>query len=541
MAKRRAYFVFFLLMAMLAAAGYSITQVSGGAEYVDAAGRQSVYKLEVAKARGVIYDCNLQPLTGSYHRQVAAIAPGIEAIGALEKATRGQYRDRLALALEDGKPFSMVLPQTVQHECIDLFTVPVRYSKNQLAPHVIGYLDSMGSGASGVELAMDDLLDSYTGEISVFYHVDALGRVIAGDDRLVVNTMEDAKGGVALTLDSALQEAVQEAAQELEQGAVVVTEVPNCEIRALASVPDYSPGDMAQAAQAEGSPLLNRAFCAYAPGSVFKLVTASAGLESGTLPKSFTCTGSLNADGLVFHCIDGTAHGQVNLRGAVEKSCNCYFISAARALGGQPILSMAYNLGFGSEQEFGRGLRTQPGVLPNAKSLQNVRALGNFAFGQGELTTTPLQLCAMMNCIASGGTYSTPKLIAGQVDGAGTLTPMTAVTDRSVDVMAPATAQELQSYLKSAAKNGTGRPGAGEGLTVGIKTGTAQTGVYEEDGELLHFWYCGFLCDESGPRYCVTVLRESTPDDHGAAARVFKQVTEDIAALYFGENPGENH
>ena len=52
MARRRAYIVFFLLMAMLAAAGYSITQVSGGAEYVDAAGRQGVYKLEVAKARG---------------------------------------------------------------------------------------------------------------------------------------------------------------------------------------------------------------------------------------------------------------------------------------------------------------------------------------------------------------------------------------------------------------------------------------------------------------------------------------------------------
>ncbi len=533
MAKRRAYIVFFILMAFLCAAGYSITQVSGGAEYVDAAGRQSVYKLEVAKARGVIYDCNLEPLTSSYHHQVAAIAPGIEAIGALEKATQGQYRDRLALALEDGKPFSMVLPQTVQHDCIDLFDVPVRYSENQLAPHIIGYLDSMGSGAYGVELAMNDLLGSYSGEISIYYHVDALGRVIAGDDRLIINTMEEAQGGVALTLDSALQALVQKAAQELEQGAVVVTEVPNCEIRALASVPDYSPNNMAEAAQAEGSPLLNRAFCAYAPGSVFKLVTASAGLEADSLPRSFTCTGSLNAGGLVFHCIDGTAHGQVSLRGAIEKSCNCYFISAARALGGQQVLSMAYNLGFGSEQEFGRGLRTQSGVLPDAGSLQNVRALGNFAFGQGQLTATPLQLCAMMNAVASGGTYSTPKLILGQVDGEGALTPLSPVTDRSVDVMSPATARELQEYLKSAAKNGTGHPGAPEGLTVGIKTGTAQTGVYEEDGqELLHFWYCGFLCDEAGPRYCVTVLRESAPDDEGATARVFRQVMEDIAALY---------
>lgn len=535
MVRRRAYIVFFLLMAMLAAAGYSITQVSGGAEYVDAAGRQGVYKLEVAKARGVIYDCRLQPLTSSYHRQVAAIAPGIEAIGALEKATQGRYRDRLALALEDGKPFSMVLPQTVQHECVDLFTVPVRYSKNQLAPHVVGYLDSMGRGAAGIELAMDDMLSAYSGEISVYYHVDALGRVIAGDERLVVDTMEEAKGGVALTLDSALQERVQEAAQQLGQGAVVVTESPNCEIRALASVPDYSPENMAQAAGAEGSPLLNRAFCAYAPGSVFKVVTASAGLEGGGMPRSFTCTGALNTGGLLFHCIDGTAHGQLGLRGALEKSCNCYFINAARAMGGQQVLSMAHNMGFGMAQEFGRGLRTQPGVLPKGESLENVRALGNFAFGQGELTTTPLQLCAMMNCVASDGVYSTPKLILGQVDGGGVLTPLVPATDYSVEVLDPAVARQLQGHLKSAAKNGTGRPGAGRGLTVGIKTGTAQTGIIEEGEELLHFWYSGFLCDENGPRYCITVLREAAPDDGGAAAKVFKEVTEDIAELYFAQ------
>ena len=107
MIKRRSILVYILLMGLLATAGYSITRISGGAEYVDAAGRQGVYKLDVASARGTIYDCNLKPLTGTYKRQVAAISPGIEAIGALEKATRGQYRDRLALALEDGKPFTM--------------------------------------------------------------------------------------------------------------------------------------------------------------------------------------------------------------------------------------------------------------------------------------------------------------------------------------------------------------------------------------------------------------------------------------------------
>lgn len=536
MVKRRAFFICMVLTALLAAAGYSMTRISGGAEYVDAAGRQSVYKLDVAASRGVIYDCNLQPLTGVYKQQVAAIAPGIEAIGALEKATRGRYRDRLALALEDGKPFSMPLAQTVENPCIDYFDLPLRYSENQLAPHIVGYLDNLGAGAAGVELAMDDALAAHSGEISVYYQVDALGRAIAGAERLVVNTLEDSQGGVALTLDAALQQRVQEAAQQLGQGAVVVTEVPGCEIRALASVPDFSPADIGEAAQAEGSPLINRAFCAYAPGSVFKLVTAAAALESGQVLESFPCTGALNAGGLVFHCIDGTAHGEVGLQGALEKSCNCYFISTARALGGQPVLTMAYNLGFGARQEFGRGLRTQPGVLPEGAALENVRALGNFAFGQGELTTTPLQLCAMMNAIASGGVYNTPKLIAGLVDQEGVLAPTSPVTDKSVEVMGPGTARQLQEYLKSAAQKGTGRPGAPEGWAVGIKTGTAQTGVRAGNEELLHFWYCGFICDSTGPRYCVTVLRESTPDDKGAAAQVFRQVMEDIGELYLGQD-----
>ena len=128
---------------------------------------------------------------------------------------------------------------------------------------------------------------------------------------------------------------------------------------------------------------------------------------------AFTCVGSLNAGGMQFHCINNTAHGELDLTGALEKSCNCYFISAARALGAQKVLSMAYNLGFGQAQEFGRGLWAASGDLPALQDLSNVRALANFSFGQGELTATPLQLCAMMNAIANGGTYASPKLVLG--------------------------------------------------------------------------------------------------------------------------------
>lgn len=530
MIKKKAYALFIVLMLLLCAACVSIVRVSHGEEYVAAAGAQSLYRLDVAKARGTIYDRNLVPLVGGDTKCVAAVAPTIETIGALEMATEGQYRDRLALALEDGRPFQLTLEEPVVDPRVDVFQVPQRYTEDQLAPHVIGYLDSLGGGAAGVELAMDDVLRQYEGEISVTYRVDALGRAIPGEKRQIVNTMEETVGGVALTLDSQLQQVVQEAAQELDKGAVIVTEVPGCEIRALASVPDFTPLDLSSVSGDENSPLVNRAFSAYAPGSVFKLVTAAALLEEGLGDTTFTCVGSLNAGGLQFHCIDNTAHGELDLEGALQKSCNCYFINAARVLGGQKVLSMAYNLGFGQAQEFGRGLWASSGDLPTLKDLNNSRALANFSFGQGELTTTPLQLCAMMNTIASGGVYTSPELIEGLVNGDMELTELSSSASKTMRVMKASTAQTLQKALISTAQEGTARPGTPENGVAGIKTGTAQTGVFDGEEELLHFWYCGFVCDDFGPRYCVTVLRESTPDDGGSTARVFKKVAEALLA-----------
>ena len=526
--KKKIYVVFGLLMVLLGAACVSIVRTTRQVEYVTAAGNQSLYRLDVWQGRGTIYDCNLLPLVGGENEYVAAVAPTIEAIGALEVATGGAYREELALALENGKPFELTLEEPVDDPRIDVFEVPQRYQEDQLAPHIIGYLDSLGNGASGVELAMNDVLSQYEGEISVTYRVDALGRALAGEERQVTNTLGESTGGVALTLDREIQSLVQEAAQGLDKGAVVVTQVPGCEIRAVASVPDFSPLEIGEAMEEEDSPLLNRAFSAYAPGSVFKLVTAAALLEADQGDLTFQCQGSINGGGLQFHCINQTAHGELDLEGALEKSCNCYFINAARILGGQTVLAMGYNLGFGSAQEFGRGLWTSSGVLPTLEDLNNARALANFSFGQGELTVTPLQLCAMMNTIVSGGTYTSPKLILGLVDEGKELTNLTSSADRKVQVMGVKTANTLRKMLTNAAQEGTGKAGAPEGRVSGIKTGTAQTGVMEGEEELLHFWYCGFVSGETGPKYCITVLAESTPDDQGAAARVFRQVAEGL-------------
>ena len=515
-----------LLLVLLAAAGVSLGRASTQGEYVAAAGTQSLYRLQVAKGRGTIYDRNGQPLVGTTRELLGAVAPTLESIGALETSTHGAFRSRLALALEDGKPFVLTLPTLVDHPCVDLFTVPRRYGEDQLAPHLIGYLDSQGRGAAGVELAMDDLLQAQGGEITVTYQVDALGRVIAGGERLVEDTLGESQAGVVLTLDGELQKLAEAAADDLGRGTVVITRVPDCEILALASVPDFHPDRVGEAVDREDSPLVNRAFSAYAPGSVFKLVVAAALLEQSRPVESFPCTGSVNVNGLTFSCAGGQAHGEVDLEQALAQSCNGYFINAARSLGGQAILTMAYNLGLGEEVEFGRGLRSGAGRLPSLSSLENPRALGNFAFGQGELTATPLQLCALVNAVASEGVYATPKLLLGEVEPDGRTKELSPVSDREVQAMSSATARTLQRAMEAAAQEGTGRDGAPDNCVAGIKTGTAQTGAYQGERELMHHWYCGYVEGKTGPAYCVAVFREGVAEDGGVTAQVFQTLAQ---------------
>lgn len=165
------------------------------------------------------------------------------------------------------------------------------------------------------------------------------------------------------------------------------------------------------------------------------------------------------------------------------------------------------------------GCSPPPGSCPAPPACSTPGPWPNFAFGQGELTATPLQLCAVLGAIASGGVYATPKLIAGEVDENKRLSPLSPVTDKEVRVMSVSTAKKLQRYLETAAREGTGRAGAVAEGVCGIKTGTAQTGVMEDGEELLHFWYCGYVGEGASPQYCITVLCESTPDDGGAAAR----------------------
>lgn len=532
--KIKVYGMLFLMVSVLGFVTYMLYQVAMQSEYVEAANLQSTYKLNVTYSRGMIYDCNMNPLVNQTVQKVASIAPTIEVVAYLNsEMAEGDYSS-FSAELESGKPFLLEVDKDLEFEGIEMFNIPVRYSTDQLASHIIGYLDSEGNGVAGAELAMNDVLGSNMGEISVYYQVDAMGRAIAGEETEVVDTVEENNSGVVLTLDGNIQRVTEEASEKLGVGAVVVTEVPNCEIRALASVPDYSPNDIGEVALSEDAPLVNRAFSAYAAGSIFKLASAAEQIERNEANYEYECTGSIIVDGMEFHCYNGTEHGMVNLESALEKSCNCYFIDCVSRMGGQSVLKMAYNMGMGSSTEFGRGLYSSAGNIPPAGDLLNERALANFSIGQGSLTVTPLQVAGMINSIASYGEYTSPKLIAGLVDDDLNYVQSNSIYDEKVGIMKVLTANKLQQYMETTVKTGTAAGGSSEMYRAGAKTGTAQTGFYEGEDELNHYWYAGYIKDLSGkPRYCITVFRESAVSDGGVTAEVFQEIAEYIAEAIF--------
>lgn len=95
------------------------------------------------------------------------------------------------------------------------------------------------------------------------------------------------------------------------------------------------------------------------------------------------------------------------------------------------------------------------------------------------------------------------------------------------------TTVRLREFMESAVMDGTARKGAPDNCKAGAKTGTAQTGAYQDGDELNHHWYAGYIKDASGPRYCITVLCESAVSDEGACAAVFKELADYIAESIF--------
>ena len=497
--------------------------------YAARASAQSEAVLRLPAARGNFYDCDGLPLTGLSEQWLALCFPGEGSYARLYPYADadGQavlYRERNA-----SRPFLLEVAQDVRGLGVRCYAVPRRYAAAPLAEHLVGYLDGEGRGAAGLEAALDDIL-STGGQDILRCAVTAQGRLRRGSEP-VLEKASAAAQGVRLTLSRSIQRAAEGVAEEsMAAGCILILEAGSGKVRACVSRPGYDPENISASLNAPDSPLLERAFQCYAVGSVFKPVVAAAALEAGEGDFVRECPGYDSRNGQVYRCAGSVPHGLVGLGGALEKSCNGYFIELGRSLGPERVRQMAAALGFGKGQDIAAGLRASAGVLPEVETLENEGQFANFCFGQGELLASPLQVAAMMNTIACGGICRTPLLLETTLDET-TGTPLTALSHvRSRRVLTKRTAAALQALLAGAVAGGTGHEAALPGQTAAGKTGTAQTGQFSGGTELKNYWFAGFVPAEQ-PRYTIVVLQDTQAEPDFSSAAIFARVAAGLEIL----------
>lgn len=492
-----------------------------GTRLAQAAQAQRTYTLRAGTARGTIYDCRGRPLTNAVWRSSAVVTATPEAVSAVRAVGDASLLDRL----RTGKPVQAADWRLPTVAGTSVFALPERYA-NVVAPHVIGYVGADGHGMCGVEQAYDALLGACSGTVNVRYRADAWGRALTGDALETENTIDRSVGGVVLTLDRDIQQMAERvAAETLEAGAIVIQEVSTGKLRAVVSTPSFDPRDVASALTQPDAPLVNRALGSYNVGSVFKLVAACCAAESGETQLTIDCTGTMAYGGHTFRCIGETAHGSVDLSRGIAVSCNCYFIRLLDRIGARPVYRLAQKMGYGRSLWLTSNL-VSGGTLPSPADLGAPAALANFSFGQGELLASPVQVAAMVQCIANDGQRIAPSLVEYTVDSDGA---RVAISQNEPErVLSARSASLVRSYMIAAVDTGTAvraRPASGG---AGAKTATAETGWIQNGESVIQAWCAGFYPAES-PKYVIVVFAENGRSGSAKCAPIFRQLADGLA------------
>ena len=461
---------------------------------------------------------------------------------------------------------------------VDNQDVPARHYAGDMGAHLYGYVgevsdrelqtaeyDALEQGAivgkAGVEQAYNKLLMGAEGSKVVI--VNSRGREIRE-----VGRADPREGNrLMLTIDADVQKAAEDGFRHFGamykgkpyNGAAVVLDPRSGEVLSLVSLPAYDPNKFAVGIDAptwnflntdKSRPLQNRALQSiYSPGSTFKIVVAAAALEEGVATPDFRvhCGGGAVFYGRYFQCHLKGGHGSVDMRHAIEKSCNVYFYTLGRMLGVDKIHKWATNLGLGVINGIDIP-NEKTGLVPSEEWKLRVRKEKwydgetiSVAIGQGYVSVPPLQLAQMIATIANGGTRHTPHVLKSIDRGKG-WEPVPAPSPQSVNRMKDSTVKALHDGLWLAV-NGAGTAGRAriQGRDVAGKTGTAQPNMSLENQRRLagreeardHGWFV-FMAPRDNPEIAGVIFAEHA--EHGYyGASIAKHIIE----TYFAKKEGK--
>ncbi|HEY2120311.1 MAG TPA: penicillin-binding protein 2 [Candidatus Acidoferrum sp.] len=401
-------------------------------------------------------------------------------------------------------------------------------------------------GKSGLERQYNDLLVGTDGMRRVI--VNSVGKEVGR-----LSQQEPIPGKqIQLTIDYDLQQVAEDALAG-KKGAIVAMDPQSGEILAFASRPAPDPNDFAirvskeewqRLNEDEDHPLMNRVIQAQlAPGSVFKIVMATAMLESKVPPENFTafCPGYANFYGRMFKChIYGKGgHGVVGIHSAIVHSCDVFFYNVGMRMGIDRISKYAKMLGLGSKT--GIDLPSEePGLVPSEEWVQRVfhhkwypGSTISVAIGQGAVTATPLQLAYMIGGVANAGVFKQPHLLKDAQN----------VGEVKVPLAEDTVEQVTQGMYGVVNEGGTGGASRLEGIEFCGKSGSAQVmsnTQRQRMGKDKKFkdnaWFVGYA-PRRNPEIVVSVLIEE--GEHGGA--VGGPIARDIIKTYYEKKDKKTH
>ena len=391
------------------------------------------------------------------------------------------------------------------------------YPFGSLAGNVIGFVNANNMGAYGLEASYDDVLSGSTGLTITPTNVNGTPLLFSGGEQ-----MFDAENGssLVLTLDTNVQYALEKGLESMldkydaaNGGTGIVMDVNTGGIVAMASYPNYDPGDFStiytEGLQAELDAALaeiqqnrstyeteeayNQALAnaratiqfkqwrnkcyqdTYEPGSTFKPITLATALEEGVvnMNTTFTCTGSIHVEGWgkPINCSKRAGHGTQTLKVATGNSCNPAFVTMGLKIGTEAYYR--YLKSFGLMETTGIDLPAEAeGIFANEDSFNsNVVSLAAYSFGQ-TFNVTPLELIRAQAAIINGGYLYTPYLVEQVLDDEGNILSQHETTAVR-QVISEETSAKVRECLEWVVSDGGGRNGQVTGYRIGGKTGTA--------------------------------------------------------------------
>jgi peptidoglycan glycosyltransferase len=402
------------------------------------------------------------------------------------------------------------------------------YPAGELFAQAIGYSFPLGVGRAGIERYRNAVLNGET-DTGLQKILDQLqGKRPHGDE--VITTLDPAAQRVAI---SALGE---------HKGAVVALEPRTGAVEVMASTPGYDPNALASTTgyerltrETKTNPprrsLLNRTTqFGYAPGSTFKIVTATAAIDTGAYTPESTVSGrnDLLVSGKLLANDDNESLGQITLTYALAHSVNTVWAQVAEKLGKVTLKRYMARFGFDrkpqldypTEQMSASGEYSRRGTL--IQPTDSAVDVGRMGIGQDKLVVTPLQMAEVAATVANGGRLMRPHLTDRIVDPDGQVVERIEPHVQSV-VMKRATAAAVRSMMEAVVTEGTGIQAQIPGVKVAGKTGTAETQI---GTAINNVWFIAFAPADN-PRVAIAVTLEHVPGQGAAfAAPVARQVME---------------